>query len=314
MGLFKKKPKEGAPQSDPAPEWASYFSTLDRYDRFESLIRAYFKAKGVKVLISDGTLTRPGPDSKDEQMGLANIAQFCAQANESEWPSLIAKHFDRIESSHSERLQLEALEQDFDEIAPRLALRLHEPSHMQKVLDASVYREEVPGLITMLCIDMPDTVHSVTRERAAKWNRSDDELFERALANIDALIDVNPEQFEVDPETKIWILGGESIYNASILLLPDRLKPYTGKHGGFISIPTRNLALAIPFDDPSALQSVAMLMQFTENFERDGPGSLSRRVWWHRGDRRIELPYEITDKGIEVHPSDEFAEIMNELT
>ncbi len=324
MGWFgKRKANDRTPDASPSPasdpppdappEWAPYFGSLDRYDRFESAVRAYFKARGVRVLITDGVLTRPDSSQESGAMGLNNIAQFCAQSEEPQWPALIEKHFDRIERSQGERIQLEAMEQDYDEIAPRLAVRLHEPDHVQTVLDASVFREDVPGLVTMLCIDMPDTVHTVTRERAEKWRLSDEELFERAVANVDSLIDVNPEHVEVDPETKLWLLGGESIYNASVILLADRLKPFEGKHGGFVSIPTRSLALAIPFDDPSALKTVAMLMHFTEKFEQDGPGSLSRRVWWHRAGERIELPYAITDKGVEVHPPQAFAKVMEEL-
>lgn len=300
-------------QPDPPPGWAPYFKTLERYDRFEAEVRRYFKAKGIKVLVSDGVVTASNLGGPDMRIGLGNLSQLCAQSEEAEWAGLVREHFDRMARSDQERKALEDIEHNFEAISPRLALRLYEPGHVQQVLSVSVSRQDVPGLVTMLCIDMPDSVHTVLRERANKWHRADDELFEIARANTRRLIDVEPQEFEVSPGCKIWVVGGDSLFNASILLFPDLLEPYSGRHGGFVSIPTRSLALAIPLSDAPGLQHVAALMHFTEQFERDGPGSLSRRVWWYQGDRRIELPYESTDRGIEVHAPDEFQDVIRSM-
>ena len=322
MGLFGKRrdkePKPADSDPEPPPDWAGFFGAADRYERFEAAVRKHFKDRGVKVLISDGIVRIPpgAPESADfaGEMGLMNLGQWCAGSKESEWAGHIADHFERLRRSHAERVQLESLASDFSEIAPRLAVRLYEPGSLPpKLLEAACSREDIPGLITMLCIDMPDTVHTVTRKQAGKWGQTDDALFDRAIANLDTLIDATPEQVDLDDGAKIWALGGNSFFNASAILRPDRLGPYTGKHGGFVSIPTRHLLLACPFDDAQALNTIAMLIHFTVNFERDGPGSLSRRIWWQRGADRIGIPYEVTDKGISVTPSHEFMKIMEEL-
>jgi len=322
MGLFGKKKDKGNKPPNPAapeppPNWAAYFNSSDRYERFESAVRNFFKSQGVKVLITDGVILIPPEVSKNhpwgKEMGLTNLGQICAQADESKWPQLISDHFARLGRGHEEIKELEALDSDFDQIAPHLSVRLYEPGDVKKVLDAAVWREDIPGLATMLCLDMPDSIHTVTLERAKKWGPSGADLFDIAIANLERLIDAEPQKTEIDENISIWMMGGDSLYNASLLLLPERLEGVTGKHGGFISAPTRHLTLAIPFDDASALNAVAALIHFTVNFERDGPGSLSRRVWWHRGTERIELPYEITDKGIEVHPTPDFVKIMEEL-
>lgn len=309
MGWFGNRKRENP---EPPPEWAPYFKTLDRYDRFESIVRAHFAGRGVKVMISDGVVSHAVPGREPARLGLENLGQLCAQSEESEWPTLIGQHFEGLQRGEEERARFESLGHDFAAISGMLALRLYEPEHLAPVLDQTVCWHDVPGLVTVLCIDTPSAVHTVTRERAGQWGKTDDELKSLALSNTEPLLDAEAQEVDTGGSTKLIVLGGNSYFNASIMLFPERLASFTGRFGGFVSVPTRSLALAIPFDDPAALQDVAALMHFTMQFVRDGPGSLSPRVWWHRGERRIELPYEVSDRGIQVFPDEEFQNLLSE--
>lgn len=296
---------------EPPPEWAGFFGSAERYERFEACVRVYFKGKGQRVMISEGTVS--GGDLGEMRLGLMNVGQLCAAAPEGEWPVLIAGHFDRLGAGQRESKELESQIADYALIGPRLGVRLFEPGHLGPVGEVAVMREDIPGLVSVLCVDMPSTVQTLKREQVEEWGVDDEELFERAMQNLEGLVDAEPEEVDFGEMGRCLMLGGESFFNASLLLVLDRYEGLVGTHGAFVSAPTRNVSLVLPFDDASAMQTCAALMAVTEGMERDGPGSLSRRVWWTRKGEWLEIPYEIAEEGVNVRAPAEFSKILEEL-
>jgi hypothetical protein len=293
-----------------APAWAAHFGTLERYDRFESVVRGYFRQRGVRILISDGVLTAPGGELGEGRLGLSSLSQLCAQAPESRWPRLVAGHFEALERSNAETERLRADLEDYSLVAPRLGVRLYEPGDLGPSLDAMIHRQDIPGLASVLCVDLPSAVRTLKREETGAWGIADDQLFDQAVANLGTLATAAIEEIDLGEHGTLLALQGESFFTASLVLTRDRFPRLDGVHGAFIGVPTRHLALALPFSDLQTLNTCAMLMAATARWEAQGPGSLSRRVWWTQNDRWIEIPYEVGDEGVKVTPPREFLAVL----
>jgi hypothetical protein len=304
----KRKHSSSDGPSDTPPPWASFFDSAQRYERFEQAVRRHFRGRGQSILIQEGRVV--GPAFGELQLGLTNLGQVCARSDEHEWPALIARHFDAVLQSQHEGSSAPV---EFEAVRDQLATRLYLEADIADILDVTIVRQDVPGLCSTLCLDLPTSVQTVRRDRVSAWGRSDDELFELARDNLKSLIDAEPELVQIDQATSLWLAGGDSVYNSSILLRLEDYPQFRGRHGMFISAPTRHLVLALPFDAPEAMNSVGHLMGLTAHMEREGPGSLSTQVWWQRDGRWIELPWEMTDDGISVRAPEEFAQVLEEI-
>ena len=302
---------------DAPPEWAAFFETADRYERFESLVRRYFKAHGRSTLITDGVVTLGSagatPNEPPLQMGLGNIAQACARADEEGWAVLIAKHFDGLQRGQKDEEAIKGLIGDWDWAREHLVVRLWEEEHVAERVPLWVTRHDVPGLVTVLSLDLPETVRTVLKEDTRGWTSQDqDEWFAVAIENVVRMAPVEHSAVEGD-EGEIQIAEGESVYVASRLLRLSDFPEFLGEHGAFVSAPVRNVIVGVPFNDGEALVLVGTLMGFTADAEARGPGSVSRRVWWWNDGEFEEGEYEITDEGLEVYPGERLQQHMTSI-
>lgn len=328
MGLFdrffrrtKPNKQDAEPQpleaSTPPPEWAAFFGTGERYERFEGVVRSYFKGRGKRALIIDGMLrvgNAPGTPrdaaSKDQSFGLGNLAQVCAISPETEWAGTVAAHFERMERSFAADDLPSAV--PFEEARERLGVRLWDMPN-QLLTDLAVWREEIPGLASVLFIDSPESITTVRREDAAKWGRSDDELFEIALANLPTLAPMKRTSFDMPEGHELTEFLGESPFTCSFALLLDGADGVAGPHGFFFAVPSRHRVLTLAFLGMKTLPVLSNFMSLTKNLEREGPGSISPRVYWRHEGVTVEVPYRIEGDKLSVTPPGRLIEYLNEL-
>lgn len=328
MGLFDrffrrgKKDEDGSrplpPEpSSPPPEWAAFFRTGERYERFESVVRSYFKGRGKRALIIDGQLrvgNAPGsPRDKaagEQTFGLGNLAQVCAISPEAEWAATVALHFERMARSFDENSLPSAV--PFEEARDRLGVRLWDMPN-QLLTDLAVWREEIPGLASVLFIDSPESITTVRREDAVKWGKSDDELFETALANLPTLAPLQRTSFELPEGHTLNEFLGESPFSCSFALLLDGADEVGGPHGFFFSVPSRHRVLTMAFLGIKSLHVLSNFMSLTQNLEREGPGSISARVYWRHEGVTLEVPYALDGDRLSVTPPGRLVEYLNEL-
>ncbi len=262
-------------------------------------------------MIVDGVVV--GAEIADLRLGLGNILQVCAQSDEFEWPRLVAQHFEAMERASAEVSELARELRDFAQVSSRLGVRLFEPHVLSSLADHILTREDVPGLFTCLCIDTPSSVRMIKRDEAALWEMSEDQVFARAIENLDSLTAPDVSEFECRPGRTFWGIGGESMFTSSLLLRLHRLPQIMGRHGSIVSVPTRHTMLALPVNDIDVVHDLHNMLVITHGMERDGPGSVSKRVWWTRGGEFIEIPYHIDDEGIQVSPPLEFVKVLESL-
>ena len=313
MGPFWRGRKRGGARVE-LPEWAWMFDDARKFHRFMDLVSGYFDGLGCEYDIDDGMVQSGDPGFNGMRMGLTNLAQTCLGMAASEWPDAVRAHFECLRNTEREADAIERVKGDFSKVAPLLGVRLYPPEALGEMFETMVSREDLPGLASVLCLNLPSSIRMLRRDEADAWGVSDDELFMTALTNLDSFTDARVERVELPGGGSIWIVEGPSIFNASLVLRPERLSAWLGRHGAFVSVPVRNCVFAAPFDGPEGTRHCAGVMQITASTANEGPGTICSSVWWTDGKRWIRIPYEIGRKGgITVMPPTEFNEILARL-
>lgn len=305
----------GGPEPDPdaPPEWAAALKTRDRYEQFESLVRHWFRDRGMAVVISDGMLRAKSESNSLWQCGLGVVLQMCAEAEPDAWPAVVGGHFDALYAAHVKHQDIKTSIGGWEQIRPLLVARLWEPSSVNDTRDSMLWREDLPGLMTTLALNLHDHVRSITREEAAAWGKSEDMLFETAIDNVEAMtpVDVSPVD-AADPEGMHSIFA-ESVFVAARALRFERFTKLHGTYGTLVSLPVRHAILAVPLNDRATIiQRLGGLIPLTREVEAQGPGSVSARVFWWRDGVWREITYTVNEDRIEVSPPQELVDLIEE--
>lgn len=310
--------KPQAEQSDALPEWASFFGTAARYRRFESIVRAYHLRANMPFVIEDGIVTifetpeaGKEPEAVKRTLGLGNVAQVCAQEQTSEWEGIIQKHFDTVHHSLDTPNATEGM--PFEEAQPRLGLRLWDMTE-SNVRAMSVWREDLPGIASVLCVDEPHAIRSLRLEEDVKpWNIAKNELFTMALANLPTLAPVAVQGTDLDDGVTIHEILGDSPFSSSWALRLEEWPELQGEYGMFLSVPSRHRVLVLPIRNGADLQALGHMIHITIGLEKEGPGSVSNRVFWRHRGTVLEIEYAIEEQTLHVRPPEEFVKILETL-
>jgi hypothetical protein len=85
------------------------------------------------------------------------------------------------------------------------------------------------------------------------------------------------------------------------------------EHGALVAAPNRHTALAHPIRDLTVVHAVRMLLLVADAGWRDGPGRISRQVYWRRDEAFQALQVHEDSKGVTFAPSDDFMQVLNRL-
>lgn len=298
------------------PEWAGFFSA-EEYAAFLGLVETYFRERGLPAAVQDGSVVAgEGADGGPAglRFGLGNLAQMCRQRDRGEWARLIAAHFDGLEQSRRDSEEIARLSTDFARAGELLAVRLYPEAGLRSVVrDGLVCRQDLEGLLTVLVFDMPGTIQTVTAEQAAPWGRSHEELFRLGLENVRQKCVPEETEVELAPGCPIRLISGNSFLTASHALLLDRRPACAGPHGALVAVPNRHAVICCPIRDAGIFKTMGLLPPIVLGMERDGPGSISRNLYWRRDGRFLNLPYRIEGASLILDPPEEFAALLRDL-
>jgi hypothetical protein len=289
------------------PDWARFFGTQERLDRFEEAILKDMEGRGIRVAIENGWVW-PMDGSTTERWGLSNIGQRCAHEEESEWAGLVRRHFDAILETQLETEELDF--SDFEGLKGRLSVRLWESEAIGEGRVCS--RDDIPGLKTCLCVDLERGIRGISEEEAAELGRPVEELFEIAIRNSIEASEVEVRGVDLDGAEAIALLG-ESPYTSSHALRMERYAEHMGEHGAIIAIPLRDVIVILPFEDIGVAGQLHKVMLMAAGMYAEGPGSVTASVYWYRDGVWMDLPYALTEQSLDVMPPDEFVEYLNGL-
>lgn len=306
---------KGKAKPERAPAWASFF-TAEQYGRFHRLIDSHFAKKGQAIVWGDGVLTLKPDDPRGlHQLGLVNLAQLCARNVGDDWAQIIDDHFNTLDKSQVEQRVLEERLLDFERVRDLLSIRLW-PQDYEKELDVDrmIHRRDVPGAISALVYDLPSSIRNVTPDEAKSWGRPMNELFDIALKNVRETCIPDVSEQDLGDGLKVMMLSDESFFVAShALSLEEHYPACVGPFGALVGIPHRHVLLAYPIESLAIIQAIPKLIAVIIGMERDGPGSISPRLYWLQNGEFVDLPYQVDDNTLKFAPPESFMEMLNLL-
>jgi hypothetical protein len=294
--------------------WADLISQ-GQYERLISLVEADLRARKLTPMIAaDGSLKIKEEPFASSTFGLDNLVQKCRLAAEDKWLGIVHEHFDNLVASVEEDLRLQEKLRKADHALPLLGVRLYGedavPADAKKDL---VWRTDLEGTITVLVLDLPTSLRSVTRAQADGWGLKDAELFARALKNTKQNVPAGEVEDVLPGGGKlIAIVGDNLLASAHVLMLADHPKAL-GKAGALVGVPTRHIVLCHPINDQSASSAMEALVPMILNLHREGPGSTSDRLYWYHEGRFTPIPARVDPRGVTVNPPDELKTAIEKL-
>ncbi len=295
MALFRRQPQNSTAASElpgltPAEGQA-----------FMADLGAVLDARGGGWSVGDGALRLEG---HAKEYGLTNVAQQWREAVPGIRRNLLRDRLAAIDERH-----------DDPAIAPADMAALARPQlwpmeAVEEVGDALIAREVTEDLAAVLSVDLPTSVHAVRPEDIEATGLGEDELWERALAQLD---DGEPiERTLLDDDELVVVLVSDSHFLASRLLALEELVGAVPPHGVLIGVPHRHMFVVHAIYDATVLEAMNLMAPFVVQHFEEGPGSLSAHLyWWHDGE--IERLVVDDDEG-SITPPDGFVALLEALT
>src|SRR5688572_9288600 len=294
--------------------WAGLISHK-QYDRLMSLVEADIRARKLTpTLTPDSTLKIKEEPLASSTFGLDNLVQKCRLAGEGKWPEIVREHFDDLIQSAREDARLGEKLQKVENALPLLAVRLYgEAAVPAEAKKALVWRTDIEGTLTVLMLDLPTSLRSVTKEQVKGWGLKDDELFERATKNTAQNVPTEIVRDALPGGAKLVALTGENLLVSSHVLLLKNHPEAVGKAGALVGLPTRHIVLCHPINDASANGAMEPLARMIVNLHRQGPGSTSDKLYWYREGKFVVVPTRPDPRGVNVEPSEELMKAIERL-
>ena len=306
-----KLPRDDA-QGVPA-EWPGMF-TLEEYKCFDAALRGYFTRRGIPFEVHGHTISIDLNQAEAGKLGLTNVSEKCKHCDPSDWPQVVADHFDALWEGQGEQEDLRKKIRDYSAIEPLLAVRLYPEDHVEVVHEGDgVHREDLEGTVSVLVFDLPHVAVNVRPEDAAHWNKTDQELFDVGLSNVRSNTRPENDEEEVGPGVVVKTLFGDSFYIATLALMLDDYPDYVGTYGSLLAVPVRDQLLCHPIEDVSVTDAMDAMFPAVRDTYEEGPGSVSPHLYWYDRGKFIALVAE--DKGCawSVRVPEEFQRLLDRM-
>ena len=308
--------------SSRVPVWARMLGDSG-FRTFLNLIEHYFALRNITIKVdSDDGVIRPimAVSAQSSIFGLQNIAQVCHQAEEKEWETLITAHFDSIFAVQDENSALHVDMSDFKKVQTRLRARVY-PEDIATHTNEIVSQPSLAGALEVLVVDLPTTVRTVSKQEAAQWGFTEEELLLIGRRNLRAGGLLKPNSVALEQGTSLLLYSGDNFYAAShTLIFGDYMTQQIEKgaavadYGALVGIPKRDVLLAHFIRNVGAVEAVGAMLQAVVGMHRDGPGSITPNLFWYHDGAFEQLPYELEGNQLSFAPSDDFVELLDQLS
>lgn len=276
-------------------------SDADRIDAIQRRTIAAFARAGVV-----GEVDRNADDPIDTaincadgtQYGLGNLTLLCLAHARWRWGRLIRTHVAGIVAAIADETPVDLRD---PEVRSTLRSRLMAVEAMPVV--PSYARAVAPGMIELLCLDLPTTVTTVADDSVV--GHDIDALFSLARAQLQF------ERFDrtVDGESGLVQLDGASFFTASHVLDPGFVaRESSGGRGIVFLAPDRHRLFLAPVTGPDALQPISLLVGIALRLE---PGELagglvSNIVYFHDGTslEAVDVELDAKDHALRIQPGE----------
>ena len=174
-----------------------------------------------------------------------------------------------------------------------------------------IMRLVAEDLVAVLCVDTPLAVRNLRPEDAQTTGRPAEELWQRALAQIDDGLGTDGASLSSGVEATF----GDSFFVASRVLDLPRFAGPLPPAGAIVAVPHRHMLLRHPIESIAMLEAINAMAYTAARMYRDGPGSIVPHVyWWRHGAPLLHIPTRLDDEGLAVFAPDELTELLETLS
>ena len=279
FNLFSRK-RHKIPASRRCPSRYDGLVTQAEYEQILDIALREVARYGTIDEVDDGliALTTSDADFQNVKFSLDNLVRKCKSATPAEWDVIIVQHFERFVMNKSKD---KYIYKDFEYAQNLLKVQVRPLSMFDSAsLDDYIHRADIPTTATFLILDYDDLFHYVRKEQIGEWERSIDELFEVAFANI-AQEDYKIERGEMADGIPIFcVLSGD--FSASYVVELQQNMPFAvGQYGAIVSIPSKGTALVHALESNSALAYIDRAAALQQNFYTQDPVPISPYFYWY---------------------------------
>ena len=287
----------------------SPFKTEAQVKRFMSVVFAEFERREIFFTFEDGYLcpqVAEGQPGHGMAYGLTNLAQVCAAADAKKWAGLVRAHFEKLLKEEAKHEQLLKDLEDYSKVRKQLVVRVFDAEDVAQQGLKLVTMKVAPGLVAALCIDLPEVTRSVSPETVRAWKKSATMLFAEAMDNVErmskAKLELLPREKDGEERSPLYGVVGKTIYTAALSMRIGSFKKAMGKYGTIVGVPTRDSLILAPFDDATVVPTISDVMFIASGMFREGPGSVTPRVYLVQEGVWTEIPYTLDEEGLEARP------------
>ena len=275
---------------------------------FVVLLREVTDELGIDIELIDDDGARLAYQGDTVNVSFSNLRPRMASADTEDAAREILRRF--VSSVVSASELDDSRDAGIEVMGPRLMPRVGRPFESGVVPTGLPHHEMVPGLVQIHLVgDEPDLVWYVTDEHIERWGVDFYDALLRATRNLRER--TTPETLApVADMPHLFVSETGDTYDASrMLLLKELVQPWPDA-GVVVSVPTRDVLLVTALNDPSALQSMHVMVGFAhELFQRDGY-TISDQPLWYDGTKWEVLPVRFAEGVIEFHPPEGFVEVL----
>jgi hypothetical protein len=114
--------------------------------------------------------------------------------------------------------------------------------------------------------------------------------------------------------SELVALTGDHFFVATHALFLHEHPDCLGAHGALVVVPHRHAVLCSPVHDLRVVTAVQRMAILADRMERQGPGSISPRLYYRYPDGRfIDLPYALNAPRFNFFPPEPFVDVLNHL-
>lgn len=186
-------------------------------------------------------------------------------------------------------------EEGYEAFARYLSLRIICKADLDSFSEEAFYvRETLDDTKTILVLDYPSSIEHVLRTNAAAWEKSEDELFERALKNIQETYHRVVVPYEGHPQAGMLTLTGNDAFKTSAILYLEEYPALQGTHGALVALPDKDTFICKTIEDDISLEvGMQFLVHFTDETFHNSESRISRQIYWYLNGEFIVIPYSI---------------------
>ncbi|WP_018341703.1 hypothetical protein [Cytophaga aurantiaca] len=186
-------------------------------------------------------------------------------------------------------------EEGYEAFARYLSLRIISKADLESFPEEAFYvRETLEDTKTILVLDYPSSIEHVLKANAAAWDKTEDELFERALKNIQETYHRVVVPYEGHPQAGMWTLTGDDAFKTSAVLYLEEYPALQGTHGALVALPDKDTFICKIIEDDISLEvGMQFLVHFTDETYHNSESRISRQIYWYINGEFTVIPYSI---------------------